>query len=147
MDPKPRATLEIPEGAVFELEADGLVIGSKDDVIIRGNIGHRLKKVFSENGSIELRSTTEIVIEAIESKKGTITIAGPVRAKSVKGAKIHLLEGSLSARSVNAEHSIELRGGTIEADLVMSPTVLVSATVRGRATVIESQNERSKSVV
>lgn len=141
MDPKSRATLEIPEGAVFELEADGLVIGSRDDVIIRGNIGHRLKKVFSESGSIELRSSTELVVESIESKKGTITIAGAVRAKSVKGAKVQLLEGSLSARSVNAEQSIELRGGSIEADLVMSPNVMVSTTVRGRATVIECSNE------
>ncbi len=137
----PRATLEIPEGAVFEMEADGLVIGFRDDVIIRGNIGHRLKKVWSENGSIELRSSTELVVESVETKRGTVIIAGAVRAKTIKGARIALLEGSLAARSVNAETSIDLRGGVIEADLVMCPEVLVSATVRGRATVIECQNE------
>jgi hypothetical protein len=141
LESKPRSTLEIPEGAVFEMEADGLVIGFRDDVIIRGNIGHRLKKVWSENGTIELRSSSELVVEMIETKRGHVIIAGQVRAKSVKGAKITLLEGSLAARSVNAETSIDLKGGTIEADLVMCPEVLVSQTVRGRATVIECQNE------
>lgn len=136
-----RAVLEIPEGAIFEMEQDGLVLGFRDDVIIRGNIGHRLKKIFSETGSIELRSTNELVVETVETKRGSVIIAGAVRAKSIKGARISLVEGSLSARSVNAEASIELKGGTIEADLVMSPEVQVSQTVRGRATVIECQNE------
>jgi hypothetical protein len=141
VDPKQRAVLEIPEGAVFELEQDGLVLGFRDDVIIRGNISHRIKKIFSENGNIELRSPSELVVETVETKKGQVIIAGAVRAKSVKGMKISLLEGHLSARSVNAEQQINLQGGTIEADLVMSPDVQVSQTVRGRATVIESQNE------
>lgn len=140
-EPTKRATLEIPEGAVFEMEADGLVIGFKDDVIIRGNIAHRLKKVFSDSGTIEIRSVNELVVESIETKRGSIVIAGAVRAKSVKGAKISLLEGSLNARSINAEQSINLQGGHIEADLVMSPQVTVSQQVRGRATVIECQNE------
>lgn len=126
---------------MFELEQDGLVIGFRDDVIIRGNIGHRLKKVWSENGTIELRSSQELVVESVETKRGTVIIAGVVRAKSIKGAKVALLEGSLAVRSVNGESSIDLRGGVIEADLVMSPEVKVSAEVRGRATVIESQNE------
>ncbi len=139
-EPK-RATLEIPEGAVFEMEGDGLVISFREDVVIRGNPGHRLKKVFSENGTIELRSPNEIVVESIETRKGSIVIAGSVRAKSLKGAKISLLEGHLNARSVNGEQLIELKGGTIEADLVMSPHVTVSAQVRGRATVIECQND------
>lgn len=141
VDPKQRAVLEIPEGAVFELEQDGLVLGFRDDVIIRGNISHRIKKIFSESGNIELRSPSELVVETVETKKGQVIIAGAVRAKSVKGAKITLLEGHLSARSVNAEQQINLQGGTIEADLVMSPDVQVSQTVRGRATVIECQNE------
>lgn len=140
-DPKQRAVLEIPEGAVFEMEADGLVLGFRDDVIIRGNISHRIKKIFSEMGSIELRSSSELVVETVETKKGHVIIAGAVRAKSVKGTKITLVEGHLSARSVNAEQQINLQGGTIEADLVMSPDVQVSQTVRGRATVIECQNE------
>lgn len=140
-DPKQRAVLEIPEGAVFEMEADGLVLGFKDDVIIRGNISHRIKKIFSEMGSIELRSSSELVVETVETKKGHVIIAGAVRAKSVKGTKITLIEGHLSARSVNAETQINLQGGVIEADLVMSPDVQVSQTVRGRATVIECQNE------
>lgn len=140
-DPKQRAVLEIPEGAVFEMEQDGLVLGFRDDVIIRGNISHRIKKIFSEMGSIELRSPSELVVETIETKKGHVIIAGAVRAKSVKGSKITLVEGHLSARSVNGEAQIHLQGGTIEADLVMSPDVQVSQTVRGRATVIECQNE------
>lgn len=141
VDPKQRAVLEIPEGAVFEMEQDGLVLGFRDDVIIRGNISHRIKKIFSETGNIELRSPSELVVETVETKKGQIIIAGAVRAKSVKGTKITLLEGRLSARSVNAETQISLQGGTIEADLVMSPDVQVSQAVRGRATVIESQND------
>jgi hypothetical protein len=110
-------------------------------VVIRGNIGHRIKKVFSENGSIELRSPNEMVVETVESKKGSVLIAGSVRAKSIKGMRVSLIEGSLIARSINGEQSIDLKGGTIEADLVMSPSVTVSQTVRGKATVIESQNE------
>lgn len=140
-EPKQRAVLEIPEGAVFEMEQDGLVLGFRDDVIIRGNISHRIKKIFSESGSIELRSPSELVVETVETKKGQVIIAGSVRAKSVKGTRVTLLEGTLSARSVNGEQQINLQGGTIEADLVMSPDVQVSQTVRGRATVIECQNE------
>ena len=138
---KQRPVLEIPEGAVFEMEQDGLVLGFRDDVIIRGNISHRIKKIFSEQGSIELRSPSELVVESVETKRGQVVIAGNVRAKSVKGARVTLLEGTLAARSVNGEARIELRGGTIEADMVMSPEVLVSQNVRGRATVIECQNE------
>ena len=140
-DSKQRPVLEIPEGAVFEMEQDGLVLGFRDDVIIRGNIGHRIKKIFSESGSIELRSPSELVVETVETKRGQVLIAGNVRAKTVKGAQVTLLEGKLSARSVNGEARISLQGGVIEADMVMSPDVQVSANVRGRATVIECQNE------
>jgi hypothetical protein len=82
-----------------------------------------------------------MVVETVESKKGSVVIAGSVRAKSIKGMRVSLIEGSLIARSINGEQSIDLKGGTIEADLVMSPSVTVSQTVRGKATVIESQNE------
>ena len=136
-----KSRLEIPEGAIFELEADGLVIGFKDDVIIRGPLGQRVKKVWSEQGNIEMRASTEVVVETLETKRGMVIVAGAVRAKSIKGMKIQLLEGTLAARSLNAEQTIELKGGVIEADLLISPTVLVSPQVRGRATVIESQNE------
>lgn len=133
--------LEIPEGTILQMAEDGLVLGHNGDVVIRSDLGHRLKRVFSENGSVELAAAGELQVDVVEAKKGRITISGSVQAKSITGAQVALTQGSLSARSVIGETKIELTGGELAVDLLMSPEVHVTSEVKGRATVIESRNE------
>lgn len=133
--------LEIPEGTTLQLSEDGITLGHAGDVIIRGDFGHRLKKIFSETGSIELAAPGDLQVEHVEAKRGEVTISGNIRVKSLTAGRVHLIQGRLEARSVVGEREIELSQGELAVDLLFSPEVKINPDVRGRATVIESHNE------
>lgn len=133
--------LEIPEGTVLQMGEDGLVLGHQGDVVIRSDLGHRLKRVYSETGSVELAAAGELQVDVVEAKQGRIVISGTVQAKSITAQEINLQKGSLSARSVVGETRIALQSGELAVDLLMSPEVQITPEVKGRATVIESRNE------
>lgn len=139
MSDKP-STLEIPDGTIFELSEEGLTLGHHGDVVIRGDIGHRIKKIFSETGSVRLAAPRDLQVEIVEAKKGSVVINGRARIRSINADEVQLESGDLEARSVVGESRVILNGGTLTTDLLMGAEIYISPEVEGRATVIECHN-------
>ena len=75
-----KQTLDIPQGVFFSISDNSLILGNESDVVIRGDLGYKLKKIFSNKGGVQLfpPDGVELVIEQVEAPNGNIFISGKV---------------------------------------------------------------------
>jgi hypothetical protein len=139
-----RQTLHIPHGTIFELRDGKLVWGHDGDIVITGNMGgHRLQRIFSKRGSVQLipPEGTEIEVDEVEAPMGDIFLNGRVRARHVRGKTIHFQEGSLVAEHLEAAEEAVLTGQRLDVLRVKAPRVQIEGEAQGTCLVIESQND------
>lgn len=133
--------LVIPPGVRIHAGNDGFTIGNLGDVVIHGKLSIALKRLFSEDGSVDLRTEEPVTLEQIDAPHGEVRISGPVDVRRLFGQKILFESGELKAGSMVAEQGITVKGTSLQADFIVSPSVEIDAGIKGRATVIEAQND------
>ena len=141
-----KQTLDIPQGVFFSISDNSLILGNESDVVIRGDLGYKLKKIFSNKGGIQLfpPDGVELVIEQVEAPNGDIFISGKVKCKKIKGKKVHFNEGILNAESIEGREEVILKGKHFNLFLVNAPHVHVDGDSTGMALVVQCKNEIPK---
>lgn len=133
--------LVIPAGLQIVAEGEAFNIGNKGDVILRGQVGFSLRRLFSEEGSVTLESTEPLTLSRVEAPNGDIRIKGALTIQTLVAKRVALMGGNLHVRQLVASEEVYLSGESLQADLIMAPRVDIDARLKGRATVLESKND------
>lgn len=140
---------EIPRGAVFDITEEGIVLGNKSHVVIHGSMGRKIAKIYSEEGSVtlDLPSTETCEIKGIEAAHGMVKLAGNIKTNSIKAESVEVSSGKLQVKSIISQRRIEFKGNEIQSYLLMAPEIQFTPETRGRAMIVECQNELGPSRV
>lgn len=133
--------LVIPSGLQIVAEGEAFNIGNKGDVVLRGQVGFSLRRLFSEEGSVTLESTEPLTLSRVEAPHGDIRIKGALTIQTLVAKRVALLGGNLNVRQLVASEEVYLSGESLQADMIMAPRVDIDARLKGRATVLESKND------
>jgi hypothetical protein len=138
-----KQTLDIPHGVSFTIVENSVILGNEADVVIRGDLGYKLKKVFSRSGNVQIipPEGTEMEIEELEAEKGDVFINGRVRSRRVRAQRVFFDEGFLRADQIKGEKEVHLKGKRFQVYLVSAPTVTIDAEAQGLALVVECKHE------
>jgi len=148
----------IPSGVRIEADADGFVLGNRGDVVVGGELSIQVKRLFSEQGDVRLKSPSSLSIGTIEASEGDVLLSGTISVdRIVAGGEVVLsgnltidtiiakriifAEGSLTVKSLVAEETISLEGAELKAEMILGPQVNIVGEIRGRANVVEARNE------
>ncbi len=134
-------TLVIPAGVQIEHHENGLRVLNDGDIVILGGLGQPLDQVSSTKGSVTLHTEAPLRLERIEAPHGDVDLAGDLTVNTVMANNVLVGSGKLTAGAIVGEASIRLEGDELAADILATPEVEIADHVRGRATVIESNNE------
>jgi len=141
--PPTKQTLDIPNGISFAIVDNTIVLGNEADVVIRGNLGYKMKKVFSRTGNVQIipPEGVEMEIEELEAEKGDVFINGRVRSRRIKAQRVFFDEGLLRADQIRADKEIHLKGKRFQVYLASAPTVTIDPEAQGLALVVECKHE------
>lgn len=138
-----RQTLDIPHGVSFTISDNTITLGNEADVVIRGDLGYKMKRVFSKEGNVQILPPegSVLTIDELDAKNGDIHIQGHVNSKNIKARKIYFDEGFLRADSIEADEEIHLRGKRFQVLLTKAPAVSIDGDAKGLALVVECKHE------
>ena len=130
----------LPAGVSLTLDGGELSIEHTGDIVIEGKPAQPLRNLTSTDGDVILTPTDPVSVQNITAE-GTVRVSGKVTATSITAARIEFAGGTLSVEVLYATESIQLEGRKLAAQVVVAPEVEISASLKGRATSIECQNE------
>ena len=138
-----KQTLDIPQGVSFTIVDNTIILGNEADVVIRGDLGYRLKKVFSRSGSVQIipPEGSEMDIEELEADKGDVFINGHVRSHKVRAQRVFFDDGYLKAEHVQGEKEVHLKGKKFQVFVVNAPNVTIEPDAQGMALVVECKHD------
>ena len=138
-----KQTLDIPQGVSFTIVDNSIILGNEADVVIRGDLGYKLKKVFSRSGSVQIipPEGTEMDIEELEAEKGDVFINGHVRSNKVHAQRVFFDDGYLKAEKVEGEKEVHLKGKKFQVFVVNAPNVTIEPDSQGMALVVECKHD------
>lgn len=141
-----KQTLDIPNGVQFSFLDNTISLGNEHDVFIRGDLGYKMKKIFSKAGNVQLLPPegVELEIEEIEAPQGEIYISGRVKSNTIRAQKVFFQQGSLKANRIKAEKEVHLKGKQLNIQYVGAPTVEIEPDCRGLCLVVECKHEVPK---
>ena len=131
----------LPAGVQLSMEGDSLSIVNEGDIIIKGAPASDLGVLTSKAGDVVLAPPERVSLKTVSAPAGKVTIQGKVVCTSIEAREIAFEGGILKAKVLKGSETISLAGTKIEATVVVAPSVSVAATLKGRATAIESSQE------
>jgi hypothetical protein len=138
-----KQTLDIPQGVSFTIVDNSIILGNEADVVIRGDLGYKLKKVFSRSGSVQIipPEGSEMDIEELEAEKGDVFINGHVRSNTVHAQRVFFDDGYLKAENVKGDKEVHLKGKKFQVFVVNAPNVTIEPDAQGMALVVECKHD------
>jgi len=143
------------------IDGDALVeqLSASGDVTVNGNVkATDLKTTAGSlhlNGAVEaktistagnLHASGPVTADAVHAD-GTIAANHGVTARTLSGGTVELAGENLNISVVRAQESISVGAGAIRSDILIAPSVTLSADTTGKVTVVESHNNLSASAV
>lgn len=127
----------VPEGVVFQIDEDGVVIENRGDVVLHTSFGRTLKRVVSSEGSIHIHAP---VHAGLLHAAGSLSVHGDVEAAELRAGGDVTIAGSFAGGNVDAGGGISVEGtvaaGTIRGDVVSLPGASIQARgIQGRTSV------------
>lgn len=138
-----RQTLDIPHGVSFTISDNTISLGNEADVVIRGDLGYKMKRVFSNEGNVQILPPegSVLTIEDLEAPNGDVHIQGHVNTKNIRAKKIYFDEGFLRADKIHGEEEVHLKGKRFQILYTKSPAVYIDSEAKGLALVVECKHE------
>lgn len=126
----------VPEGVVFQVADDGVVVENAGDIVLHTNFGRPLKRIVSREGSVEIHAA--VTGGTVEAKKnislhgsaqaehlhagGNVSVHGDARATRIDAGGGVAVDGNAHVDHVDAGGTVTLRGnvqaGTVRADTI-----------------------------
>ncbi len=131
----------LPADVKLTLDGNSLSIENAGDIVIEGAPAQKLSKLHSTGGNVVLSPPKAVSLDSIHAPGGTVTVSGKVTVDLIEAANVDFSGGTLKVQVIKGSGSIGLRGGKLEANVVVGGTVDVDANIKGRATAIHSTNE------
>lgn len=138
-------SLVIPSGFKMHVENDGVVIGNEGNVFIEGKLNLKVTTLFSRDGSVFLNSKESVSISRIEAPCGDVVLSGVFNIDTISAKNIKFTEGQLNARFLIAQEHAVITGNSLRVDVLLAKNVELGNNVKGRVTVLESENETGPS--
>jgi hypothetical protein len=142
--PSPQGqTLDIPHGVSFTISGDTITLGNEADVVIRGDLGYKMKKVFSKNGNVQIipPEGSTLDIEELEARNGDVFINGHVHTNTVRARRVFFNEGFLKADRVDGEQEVHLKGPRFQVLYTKAPSVTIDGNSKGLALVVDCNHD------
>ena len=134
-------TLVVPEGLSIGVEEGRFILRCQGDIVLKGSLPPEISRIESRHGSIFVHAPHEITLPNLDAIEGGVELSGTIHFTRIRARRVSFRAGNMQGHIILARRSIQLRGDTIQVDVLCAPSVRVSEHLSGRATVIESQNE------
>jgi cytoskeletal protein CcmA (bactofilin family) len=134
-----RPSFTLPDGLQLDVTADTLDLKFDGDVTISTTLGRRFGRI-EVGGDLTVQLSTSLT--GTVRCGGTLSVNGDIDAEHVHAREISLGRQNVKCRTLSADQRITLGAGTIVADVIIAPEIVMDPKAQGRVTVIESQNER-----
>jgi hypothetical protein len=127
----------VPEGVVFQIDEDGVVIENRGDIVLHTSFGRTLKRIVSSEGSVHIHAPAHA---GLLQAAGSISVHGDVEAAELRAGGDVTIAGSLAGGDVDAGGGVSVEGtvvaGTIRGDAVQLPGASIQARgIQGRTSV------------